>query len=204
MVGVINQGPGNAWGICGFVGVLNALHQQGKLKEFGKELSLASINERVGPEVLTYLKMRSVEKPAITDAILAFTKTFGSPYDQYTTIGEVCSDIENAVRSGNGAIGVAMPLEAIEDYVDWVGLKSSRRHDSSTFTSASLLQYKGCIVGCGRGAKSAPYFGLKHWVYVDPSGNLLNWGTSIDLTKSALPKAVTDKYAYVPYGVHLA
>lgn len=204
MPGVINQGPGNQWGICGFVGVLNALHQQGKLKEFGQELSTASVNQRVGPEVITYLKMRSVEKPEITDAILAFTKSFGTPYDQYRTIGEICDDIAAAVRSGQGTIGVAMPLEAIEDYVAWVGLKASRRPASTTFTAASLLQYKGCIVGCGRGAKAPPYYGLKHWVYVDPAGNLLNWGTSIDLTKNALPQNVAGAFAYVPYAVHLA
>lgn len=203
MVGVINQGPGNQWGVCGFVGVLNALHEDGKLQEFGKELSLASINQRVGPEVLTYLKMRSVEKPGITDAVLAFTKTFGTPYDQYQNIGQICDDIKKVVKDAKGSVGVAMPIEAVEDYIAWVGLKSSRRLESNTFTSQSLLTYKGCIVGCGYGGKNAPYFGLRHWVYVNPKGCLLNWGESIDLTTKPLPKGVADTFKFVPYALHL-
>lgn len=206
MNGIVKQG---AWGACGFVSVLNALHGQGKLTEFGAELSLAQINERLGAELITYLKMTSVQRPKIAAEILAYTKTFGPPYSGYTSINDICIRIATEVRSNTlptdpgakqAGIGIAMPVSGVQDYVTFAGLKSTLKTVfNPPFVRTELLKHKDCIVGCGRGDKTVPGGGLKHWVYVNPNGVLLNWGSKTDL-KSASPVL---PFEYIPCVVQL-
>ena len=205
---IVDQGK---WGICGFVGVLNALHEQGRLQEFGKNLSLDQIQQRLGAEVITYLKMTSVERPKIAAEILAFTQSFGDPYDKFKSIDDICRRIAAEVAivrpdgdwaCNQGGIGVGMTVAAVQDYIDFAGLKSKLKTLASPpFTKDELLKHRDCIIGCGRDPKQSPTNdGLRHWVYVDPKGCLLNWGVKTDLTKEALP---TMNYAYVPHVVQL-
>ena len=44
---------------------------------------------------------------------------------------------------------------------------------------------KHCIVGLGGPDSSKPYGHLLHWVYVDSTGKLWNWGASQDLGSAA-------------------
>lgn len=212
MNGIIQQGNAkNEWGVCGFVSVLNALHQAGELESFGRALGLAEIQQRLGAEIITYLKMTAVERPAIANGILAYTQTFGHPYSSYTSINDICNRIAAQLRTiqnpadwtnFQGGIGVAMPPEAVVDYVDFVGKRSTLTkwdRGAPVFSAAELVKHRNCIVGCGRVPRTDPHNGLRHWVYVDANGCLLNWGVTTDLNTSALPQAVVEKkYTYIP------
>ena len=54
MSGVIDQGN---WGICGFVSVLNALAQDGKLMAY-YNVNMQQMQQRLGPELVGYLRLR--------------------------------------------------------------------------------------------------------------------------------------------------
>jgi hypothetical protein len=201
MSGIINQGAGhNAWGICGFVGVLNALHQDGKLTEFGSSLSQNQIEQRLGGEIITFLKMTAVERPDIAAAIVAFTQSFGMPYSSYVDIADICRRIAVEMqRPTVGTLGIALPPLAVAQYAKFAGLNASWKiFQSAGFTRDNLLDCRGCIIGCGREPKTDPYNGLRHWVYVNPKGCLLNWGVSTDLTKQDIPQAVKNaNFTYI-------
>ena len=205
---IVDQGK---WGICGFVSVLNAMYEDGKLKQFGRLLTLEQIRERLGAEVITYLKMTSVERPGIAAEILAYTKTFGTPYSSYTSIDDICRRIDAEMRvvrapddwaNNQGGIGVAMPINALEDYIKFAGLKFKRKTiGAPAFTGKELLKHINCVIGCGRDPKGPPTSdGLRHWIYVNSQGILQNWGKKYDLKRVALP---TMNYQYIPYVVEL-
>jgi hypothetical protein len=184
----INQ---NGWGVCGFVGVLNALHQRGKLKSFDKSLTIDQIHDRLGAEILTYLKLTKVEKPELGMDILKFTQSFGEPYSNYKSLDEI---IDHFKLTYDGMmpkqLGVALSAKVIEDYARSAGLTPTVQVlKSTTYDNASLLTLSGCIVGLGDGNDlDNPWGGLKHWVYVTPEGHLLNWGIDVDLHgKTQLP-----------------
>lgn len=189
MSDVISQGkPGQQWGICGFVSVLNALHEQGKLEEFGSALSIDQIQQRLGAELITYLKQVDVEKPQLAADILSFTRSFGEPYSKWG-IADIC----NCIKEDTKKPGVALPPSAVQDYMDAVRLKSTLMMlQDPAFTRDALLKHRDCIVGCGRAPKSAAEKGLRHRVYVNKDGCLLSWDKRTDLTKSPLPQAVVD------------
>lgn len=215
MSDVIRQSiAGEGWGVCGFVSVLNALHEQGKLEEFGNKLTTPQIQERLGAEIITYLKMTEVDRPVIAGAILAYTKSFGGAYAKYTSITDICNRIKAQLTnvktltdwfSLKDATGIALPPSAVQDYIKWAGLQSTLKTlPDPSFTPAELLKYKNCIVGCGRDPKGDAEHGLRHWVYVDQGGCLLNWGVRTDLNTSPLPQAVVQKnYGYIPCVVQL-
>ena len=211
MSGVIDQG---SWGICGFVSVLNALHEQGKLKEFGKDLPLTDIQQRLGAELITYLKMTKVERPAIANAILTFTQSFGSPYNTFKSIEDICARIATEMTKmlppdemyyNQGGFGVALPPDAVQDYVRFAGLKARATQTiSRNFSRDELVKLRDCIVACGRDPKKDMYNGLRHWIYVNPQGCLVNWGTSTDLTTNPLPQELKDaNFGYIPFVVQL-
>ena len=195
---VLKQGR---WGVCSFVSVLNAMHQSGKLQEFGAQLSLGDIQRRLGAEVVTYLKMRRIEKPGIVAGILKFTQSFGPPYSGYKDIGDLISRIERILRSSGldtdqaisqGGIGVAMTAEAVEDYVDFAGLTHQNKNVAKTsFSESELLKHKDCIIGIGYNGQ------FRHWVYVNSSGELCNWGTASALNDSASKPKSLKKFTHI-------
>jgi hypothetical protein len=212
---IIKQGNAtNQWGVCGFVSVLNALHQEGKLQSFGRTLNIDEIQQRLGAEIITYLKMTAIGRPGIANSILTYTQSFGAPYSGYKSINDICNRIASEVRKAHnpgdwtnfqGGIGVAMPASAVQDYVEFVGLKSTLPAvNNAPFTKSELVKYRDCIVGCGREPRTDPENGLRHWVYIDKNGCLLNWGVKTDLNTSSLPQAVIDKkYGYIPAVIQL-
>lgn len=132
--------------------MLNALHEQGKLEEFGSALSIDQIQQRLGAELITYLKQIDVEKPQLAADILAFTRSFGEPYSKYRSIADIC----NCIKEDTKKLDVALPPSAVQDYMDAVRLKSTLMMlQDPAFTRDALLKHRDCIVGCGRAPKSA-------------------------------------------------
>lgn len=201
MGGIVKQGK---WGVCGFVSVLNALHTHGKLEEFGKGLSLAAVQKRLVAEIITYLKVRNLQNPAIADEILQFTKSFGHPYNAYTGMPDLIRHLERELKNSahdtasvinQGGIGVAMPTNAVADYVDFAGAHCTiKKTVPTSLSQASLKKHRECAVGIGYGG------GLKHWVYVDNGGNLFNWGSVHALANSSAKPPDLDRFSHV-YGV---
>ena len=174
---VVKQG---AWGICGFVCVLNGLNQRGGFKMWGKDLTAAKIDAHIGPEIIGYLKQTEADKPALAKKIVDFTVSFGAPYSSFNTITKLCDEIAKHVRAGTPdkvpGFGVALPMEAVVDYVtNHVGFKCTTFTKNEEITPTSLAAYKDTIVGVG-GAKT-----LEHWVYVDKAGVLMNWSNAFKL-----------------------
>lgn len=208
MSGVVDQ---SRWGVCGFVCVMNALHEQGKLAEFGQGLTISQIHQRLGAEVITYLKMTNIERPQLADEILQFTKTFGPPYDGYQSIDDMCRRIATEVTAGRvigvnaqPEIAVAMPAHAVQDYLRFVGLRSKLTSVwRPALTRKELLRHRDCIVGLGKNPSTVEANRLRHWVYVDPQGILLNWGTSTDLRTTDVPKNLTSVLHYLSWVVQL-
>ncbi|WP_366653808.1 hypothetical protein [Fodinicurvata sp. EGI_FJ10296] len=201
MGGIVKQGK---WGVCGFVSVLNALHMNGKLKEFGTELGIESVQKRLVAEVITYLKVRNLQNPTITNEILTFTKSFGHPYNRYTGVPDLIRHLERELKSSahdtasvinQGGIGVAMPTNAVADYADFAGAQCSiKRTVPTSLSQASLIKHRECAVGIGYNG------GLRHWVYVDNNGNLYNWGSVHALADSSAKPPNLDRFSHI-YGV---
>lgn len=213
MSGVLKQGK---WGVCSFVSVLNALHQSGKLEEFGKQLTLGDIQERLGAEIVTYLKMRKLQKPEITDGILKFTQSFGPPYNGYKTIddliGRIQQILKGAVKSDQvitqGGIGVAMTCEAVVDFLEFSNVTCQvKTMPRTSFCEKELLKHQDCIIGIGYGLKSFLMVeyggGLKHWVYVNGSGRLCNWGSATDLNNSTGKPKGLEKFTHIYHVIKL-
>lgn len=173
---VVKQG---AWGICGFVCVLNGLNQRGGYKMWGKALNAAKIDAHMGPEIIGYLKQTEADNPKLAKKIVDFTCSFGKPYSNFDTITKMCDEIAKHVRAGTpdkyDGFGVGLPMEAVVDYTTkHVKLKCKTFEKKEALTAAALAAHKDTIVGVGDGK-------LQHWVYVDQEGHLLNWSDSFDL-----------------------
>ncbi|MBL1202148.1 MAG: hypothetical protein RMY62_001920 [Nostoc sp. ZfuVER08] len=179
---IVNQGQ---WGICGFVAVLNALHQTGTIKEFGKGLTLEDINKRLGAELVTFLKIIKEENPDIGTEIVKFTQSFGSPYNSYKSIDQLVEKIKQDLINSSiltetiintPGFGIAMTADAVKLYLEKfanLSIEAKKQLDIG-----KLSQYKNCVIGLGNDNK------LKHWVYIDKEGYLYNWGNKQkDLTE---------------------
>jgi hypothetical protein len=155
--------------------------------------------------------MTKVERPAIAEAVLAFTQSFGPPYSGYKSIGDICTRIATEMTKARnageeiyynqGGMGVALPPQAVQDYLRFAGLKAQPTQVGVLpFTKDELLKHTDCIIACGRDPRTDQYSGLRHWIYMNPQGCLLNWGKKTDLTTEALP---TMNYGYIPFVIQL-
>ncbi|VTR95309.1 unnamed protein product [Gemmata massiliana] len=198
-VPLLNQ---NIWGgVCGFVSVLHALGERdgGLAGETGKKGS-KTLHQRLGAEMITYLKFAQIDQPAIAKDIEEFSRSFGPPHDTFT-INDVIVKISQAMRTNNCFLmqwkfsaklglcgGVAMPYEAVLDYLEFAGMNHvTQLHNAmQPFTQSEIRQYTNCIVGVGNKNLSHTKFrGLRHWVYIDKDGNLWNWGKCKPMTDSS-------------------
>lgn len=191
MSDIIDQ---DRWGICGFVSVLNSLHEDGKLEEFGQSLGLEEIHRRLGAEVIAYLKTIEQEKPDLAAEIVAFSRALGGDAD---SILALCRRIKDYVLAAHGTgqlaiawdgITVAMPPEGMLDYLTRAGLSARLMDGPFRLSTADLAKCRNCVVGLGNNDPPGDHDRLKHWVYVDRNGVLLNWGSRLDLTANALPE----------------
>jgi hypothetical protein len=210
MAEVIDQGK---WGgVCGFVSVIHGLRQRGPitgLRWFKKkaevvEMSTDDLEAKLGAEMITYLKMTQVERPAVADAIVRFTRTWGGVYAALT-MNQIIQQITTTVMTKHAnndwkcknSLGCALPPEAVEDYLDFVGLKHKRVLNGvrMPFTKQAMGQYKDCVVGTGASSEAGNgYNGLRHWVYVTKKGVMYNWAKETTMDGSV------DE----PYDGHLA
>jgi hypothetical protein len=181
---VVDQGK---WGICGFVAVLNALHQAGTLKEFGRNLTLEDIRNRLGAELVTFLKIIEQENQDIAKEIVVFTNSFGPPYNTYDRIDKFITKIEEDLRKApkdtekiidqGPKFGIAMTANAVKLYLEkFANFSIQEKQFSGSFNANNLPTYKNCVIGLGTDGQ------LKHWVYMDKGGHLYNWGKKGDLT----------------------
>jgi hypothetical protein len=200
MGAILDQGK---WGVCGFVGVLNGLHQAGRLKEFGTELFLDPIKVRLRAGMITDLAMTEVGRPAIAAGILAFIRSFGHPDSTDKSVDDICTRIAAEPTTiatvedwtnNQGGIGVGLPPHAAEDDLRVTGLTPARK--TVVFppvTRDALPLRRNRVIGLGRNPHSAPDNGLKHRVFVDGNGVPMNWGKQNDLTKEPLPQPMLDE-----------
>ncbi len=211
MSGVILQGnQAGQWGVCSFVGVLNALYEQGELETRGRTLTIEEIQQRLGSELIGYLKFVTVSDPTLAARILKYTQSFRSVYETYKSLDDICTRIELQVRNSDWAnmqdgIGIGMPADAVQSYCEHLGLKSTLKTlTDPPFTCSELVKQTRCIVGCGRGPKTDLEHGLRHWVYVNKDGIMKNWGVETNLKTQPLPQSVLDKnYSYIPCVIQL-
>lgn len=194
---ILNQ---NIWGgVCGFVSILHALGERdGGLG--GETIGQGSriLHQRLGAEMKTYLRMTQIERPNIADEIEDFSRTFEG-FEKFT-INDAITKIEQAANTEKFSQmqwnysaklglcgGVAMPLSAVLDYLDFVRLRFTIQLSNVhlPFTQSALSGYKDCIVGVGnKNQSTTKYRGLRHWVYVDKSGYLWNWGEKTEMKQS--------------------
>ncbi|MBR0671018.1 hypothetical protein [Neoroseomonas soli] len=85
-------------------------------------------------------------------------------------------------------ITVAMPPHGILDFLSRAGLNARLMPGSYRLSTAALGSCRNCVVGVGSHEPPDDYGYLKHWVYVNRRGELLNWGGRLDLTQNALPE----------------
>ncbi len=215
MPGVIDQ---KKWGgVCGFVAVIHGLRERGAITglTWGRrkkakvvELSTDDLEAQLGAEMITYLKMTQVERPAIAEAIQRFTRTWGGAKYTAVTLNQIIEEIKTTVLTkhtsntwkDDGGIGCALPPEAVEDYLDFVGLKHKRVLDGQRFpfTKEAMSKYKDCVVGTGASTKAGNgYNGLRHWVYVTKKGVMYNWGA-----ETAMDGSVAAPYDVSTLAVH--
>ena len=207
MSGVIDQAR---WGICGFVSVLNALHEDGRLEEFVPGLSVAEIQARLGAEVITFLRMVRQEDPDLADDIVTFSlRLGGGPED---TIEAICRKIRDYVLAADGtvkqAIGwdgvvVAMPPRGILEFLHRAGLSAKLDDRTYNLSTARLASLRNCVVGVGYMKPPEDYGYLKHWVYVNRNSEVLNWGTRRNLKTEGLPSHERFPFDFITQVIYL-
>jgi hypothetical protein len=216
MPDVIDQ---NKWGgVCGFVSVIHGLRTRGAITTpLGKPMSTDDLEDSLGAEMITYLKMTQIERPAIAKGIVDFTRTWGGTYAA-VTMNSIIQEIKTTVQrkalldvwKDDGEIGCALPPEAVEDYLDFVGLKHKRILNGTQFpfTKQQMAKYPDCVVGTGATSKNTNgYNGLRHWVYVNKDGTMLNWAAETKMDGSTdAPYDVTNltvKHNCIVYAIQL-
>ncbi|HWT08136.1 MAG TPA: hypothetical protein VN329_03165 [Roseomonas sp.] len=206
MSGVVDQAR---WGICGFVSVLNALHEDKKLEEFGRELSLAEIHARLTAEVITFLKITEQTRPELAAEIIRFSKALGGTAD---SIAELCGIMKDLVLAldgmdclptGKRGVAVAMPPEGIVAYLEDIGLPSKLDCGPYRLDTGVMASLRNCVVGVGRQEAPDDYGHLKHWVYVNAQGHLLNWAKRTDLTKEPLPDSRAFPFSFITHVIQI-
>lgn len=88
------------------------------------------------------------------------------------------------VRDDARNITVAMSPDALVDYMKWAGVKNAQdlKVKTTANNSNNLMAYKNCVIGLGeKPGGLSKYNGLEHWIYVDPTGVLNNWGAKTTL-----------------------
>ena len=95
-----------------------------------------------------------------------------------------------------------------QDHIDRLFKSAQMYYMDVPFTKEQMGKYKDCIVGTGATTKKDNgYNGLRHWVYVNKGGTMLNWAAetvmdgSVDAPYSVAKLAV--KHNCIVYAIQL-
>lgn len=161
-MGVVNS----RHGICGFTSSLYALYTRSPRASLS---SGARVDTRMMAEIKTYLNMLKAEgRSDLLSAIKDFTTSFPG-YGGFTIDGYI-QKINNAVILGVSDFSIAMPPDAVVDYLRRAcDFKTSREVDVGTAGIEFILGVRDAS------GASTPHKGLIHWVYY-LNGTVFSWG----------------------------
>lgn len=165
------------WGICGFASSLGALYETGTLKgTIDAAVQKGHLSTRLLAEIKTYLViLKSENQILLLNEIKRFTKSFagfaGFTIDKY--IAKVNTIATTAPNLADKDFSIAMPANAVLDYLKRIGEKKSAR----IVASNRVLYPNNVILGlCDTRKASNEWKGLGHWVYKKSASEIYNWG----------------------------
>ncbi|MFK7797928.1 MAG: hypothetical protein AB8E82_10780 [Aureispira sp.] len=168
------------WGFCGFISILSHLNSRRPLAEIPSDHQVVT---RMGAEVITQLRIMSIEEPNLTDEIVQFTNQFSTLVDtpHFEDIEQVIAFVEARLlqfdagqHQGNNFIaGVALPPNAVRSILNRLDLNIE--HEGQ-----QLDRLTSVIIGIGSTGNpdNINYNNLTHWIYLDPNGNISDNGTT--------------------------
>lgn len=133
-MGNLNRG----WGICGFTSTFYAMYKANPAAR-GALINASDVFS-VLYEITDYLKLLQSAGSPLVGEIERFTRSFGPPYDTFTVPGYIASvdkasttmsrlisldsvavaNVEASAMSHNALFGIAMPPQAVADYIQRV------------------------------------------------------------------------------------
>jgi hypothetical protein len=166
--------PNVKWGVCGFASALAALWTDNKINT---TLYQEDLKTRLLAEIKSYLRILQGEgSPYLLHSIQSFTQTFKG-FEKFTIEGYI-QDIDKIVSGGVVAghnYGIAMPAEAVIDYLKRTGMSKARMEPVDPRKSRVIL-------GFGTRDNTSWYRGLKHWVYKFSGTQVYNFGAPEQLS----------------------
>lgn len=161
--------PNNEWGMCGFMSVLTALHEQHRLPG---PVMKGHMRTRLLAEVKSYLVELEDRNPTLFKEIDRFQTKFGAD-PLKTFIAKVRSmGAQNKGDDPSKYVGehatVAMTVDGLLDYLNHqCGVKAMLSPKTDHYPA---------IVGLINGQKE-----LRHWVYRDGPDSIFNYGETASL-----------------------
>lgn len=196
-------------GVCGFLSVLHGILVSKDDSNALDGLSREELEYNLGTSMLAFLKHVSVSKTKVADDIVAFTRDFGGVHAT-KTISSLILECQKAVDKVEGGFkvggvkateagwGIAMPKSALLEYITWVGAKATEVKHNGAWTQENLRQFKNCVCGVGNfSLKDNGFLGLRHWVYINESGVMYNWGKQTTMQDSPKRPYEDDRHNYL-------
>jgi hypothetical protein len=186
------------------------------------EMDLDEIQTRLYAEILTYLKYLVFTNSPLVEQIEEITEHLRPQNETRRTlpvlityiegrlrqIGSQTNLLESRIRSemrsliseegGDLGVTISMTPDAIVDYMRWVGVKNATnlKIKRTMNNGGNLLKYKNCIIGIGqKQGQNEMYNGLEHWIYVDDTGVLNNWGKTKQIREDNVGTKLFGKWA---------
>jgi hypothetical protein len=186
-MGVLNH----KYGVCGFASSLYALYTRSPSSGLAAG---ASVETRMMAEIKTYLMMLKAEgRSDLLSDIKTFTTSFPK-YESFTIDGYI-TEINAAVKGGIPNFSIAMPPNAVVDYLKRACDFKNAKEVPLTDTSNELI----LGVRDGKG-KSEPLKGLIHWVYFQ-NKIVYSWGVQFAGGSEAASVAAAGKSQKKDYQV---
>ncbi|WP_444930285.1 hypothetical protein ACJJIF_21485 [Microbulbifer sp. SSSA002] len=182
-------------GVCGIVSVIHGILLSKNDDNSLDGLSQDELDYNLGESVLNFLRYAKTENQSLADELVEFTRTFGGQHAN-KTIDLLISECESAIeaiktgtrgpKAAQGGWGVAMSKDALEAYINWVGARSTEVAHNGIWSQENLSTFRNCVCGVGDIAKrDTKYSGLRHWVYINDSGYMYNWGVKTEMAQTA-------------------
>lgn len=171
------------WGVCGFTSSFYAMYTLNQAKR--PQLNNAGTATRVLAEIKTYLNMLKADgKTQMLDSIVAFTRTFGGNFANFTIDGYIARVNQAVSRTeqeiiGDELYGIALPPDVVADYLKRMWDYNTRVH---TVIGGGGGNGDG-IIGVTSGTM-AMYDGLEHYMY-RRNGVVYSWGDQFDSVAAA-------------------
>lgn len=189
-MGNLNRG----WGICGFTSTFYAMYRANPAAR-GALINASDVFS-VLYEITDYLKLLQSAGSPLVGEIERFTRSFGPPYHTFTVSNYIASvdkasttmsrfisldsltvaNVQATAMSHNALFGIAMPPQAVADYIErvWKWRATIIEYGAESSMEDALVGVRDIT-----DTKMKMYHGLCHYLYRS-SNKFYSWGHEYD------------------------